>query len=200
MKLIIVRHGETEDNLDGIVTGQSNAELSKKGMEQAKLLAERLKNEKIDFIYCSDLKRTKDTLSGVLKYHHVPVVYDPLLREKTQGTYDGKSEQEYQEFREKYRHIARWRPPKGENFYDVKKRARMFTERLLRDHKPTDTILVISHNGWKTIFFSYLLGISRLKAFTNKFDNTAVSIVELSQDGNHQVKLMNCTRHLDTSK
>jgi len=56
-RLIFVRHGETEENKAKIVQGQKHGKLSEEGLEQAKKVAERLKDEKIDFIYSSDLDR-----------------------------------------------------------------------------------------------------------------------------------------------
>lgn len=56
MRLILVRHGETKDNDAGILQGQLHGELNKSGIEQAEKVAVRLKNEKIDFIFTSDLK------------------------------------------------------------------------------------------------------------------------------------------------
>jgi broad specificity phosphatase PhoE len=65
MKLIIVRHGESEANKKGIHQRRkdewSDTSLSKDGIFQAKQVAERLKDEKIDGIYASDLKRAKET-------------------------------------------------------------------------------------------------------------------------------------------
>jgi broad specificity phosphatase PhoE len=197
MKLIITRHGETTDNINDLVSGHLQGKLTENGIRQAKLLAKRLEKEKIDFIYCSDLQRTKDTVFEILKSHKVPVIYDPLLREKTQGIYDGKSNQEYQSHRDKSRHIARWRPEKGENFYDVKNRAKKFVDKLFLNHKSSDTILVVSHSGWITILFSYLLDIPRLKAFRLKFDNATVSEVELKDDQKHKIRLINCAKHLN---
>ena len=69
MKLIITRHGETIENAKRICQGHLGGNLSKKGKLQAKKLAERLKNEKLDVIYSSDLKRTKDTTKEIKKYH-----------------------------------------------------------------------------------------------------------------------------------
>jgi len=61
MKLIIVRHGETEENKKGIVMGHLPGKLSQEGINQIKKVALRLKDEKIDFIYSSDLTRASDT-------------------------------------------------------------------------------------------------------------------------------------------
>lgn len=74
MKLIIVRHGETEENASEIIQGHSLGKLSKKGIEQSKKLALRLKGEKIDMIFSSDLERAKDTIKEVARFHKVQYI------------------------------------------------------------------------------------------------------------------------------
>ena len=67
MKLILTRHGETVDNIKGILQGQNPGKLSENGIQQAKQLALRLKNENIDAIYSSDLARAADTAKEIYK-------------------------------------------------------------------------------------------------------------------------------------
>ncbi|MFW5852855.1 MAG: histidine phosphatase family protein, partial [Nanoarchaeota archaeon] len=91
MKLIIVRHGETFENISGICQGQSDGTLSDKGKLQAKKVAERLKDEKIDALYSSDLQRTVDTANEILRYHpKIELKKDKLLRERYFGEFEGK--------------------------------------------------------------------------------------------------------------
>ena len=71
MKLITVRHGKTKANEMGLSQGHLNTEvanLNEEGITQAKKVAKRLKNEKIDIIYSSDLKRAKNTAKEIAKY------------------------------------------------------------------------------------------------------------------------------------
>ena len=68
-KLIIVRHGETEENAKRITQGHLNSQLSEKGKEQAQKLALRLKDEKIDCCYSSDLDRCMNTAKKIIELH-----------------------------------------------------------------------------------------------------------------------------------
>ena len=61
MRLLITRHGETEENVNGVIQGHLPGKLSKLGLEQIKKIANRLKDEKIDYIYSSDLDRSSET-------------------------------------------------------------------------------------------------------------------------------------------
>lgn len=83
MRLIITRHGETEENTAGIIQGHLPGKLSDRGIAQAKKVALRLKNEKIDAIYSSDLARTSDTAKEIAKFHPtIPIEFVKELREK----------------------------------------------------------------------------------------------------------------------
>ncbi len=91
MKLLITRHGETKENVKGIVQGHLHGNLTEKGIHQAEKLALRLKNEKIDHIYSSDLRRAADTAKLIAKYHpDTPLEFVKELREKTKVVFKGK--------------------------------------------------------------------------------------------------------------
>jgi broad specificity phosphatase PhoE len=123
MKLIIVRHGETPDNINDISQGQRETVLTEKGREQAIKLAERLKDEKIDFIYSSDLKRTKQTLQEILKFHDSPVVYSNLLRERANGHYEGNPRSAFIKEREESGiPKLEFKSPSGESVLDILER------------------------------------------------------------------------------
>ncbi|MBO4631707.1 MAG: histidine phosphatase family protein, partial [Lentisphaeria bacterium] len=68
-EFIVVRHGETEANLQGILQGQSDTELNPLGIRQAELVAERLKKEHFDLIFSSDLSRTMNTARLIAEPH-----------------------------------------------------------------------------------------------------------------------------------
>lgn len=69
MRLILVRHGETFENYHKITQGQLNTKLTQKGFEQIKKAAQRLKNEKIDIAFSSDLDRAVNTCDEILRFH-----------------------------------------------------------------------------------------------------------------------------------
>jgi len=83
MKIYLVRHGESIANAKGIHQGQKiDTSLSKKGLEQAQKIAERLKDEDFEIIYSSDLKRAYETAKEIAKFHNSKIVKDKRLREK----------------------------------------------------------------------------------------------------------------------
>ena len=99
MKLILVRHGETAWNRDGVVQGRKDIELSELGRQQAELVALALKDEPIEGIYSSPLKRALETARAVARYHQAPPEVDACLMELDAGELDGLT---YQEMRSGY--------------------------------------------------------------------------------------------------
>ena len=81
--LILVRHGETVDNVNHIMQGQTQGQLTAQGLLQAHRLAESLRSEPIDVFVSSDLKRSVDTCRVVAEGHGKDVVTTPLLREES---------------------------------------------------------------------------------------------------------------------
>lgn len=89
--LLLVRHGETEENLAGICQGQTSGSLSPLGERQARQLGTALRDYPIDLCYCSDLGRAQHTcrlLYGALQ-SDPPIVWEPRLRERYFGSYEG---------------------------------------------------------------------------------------------------------------
>ena len=88
--LYLVRHGETVDNANQIMQGQTQGELNEKGIAQAREVAGKLLGEHFDAFVSSDLKRSFDTATIIARPHHLPVVTTPLLRERDWGSFTGK--------------------------------------------------------------------------------------------------------------
>ena len=91
--LLLVRHGETVDNVRQIMQGQTQGELTPHGIEQARTLAAQLKDTPIDVFVSSDLKRAFDTCAILAEAHGVPadaIVTTKLLRERDWGSFTGR--------------------------------------------------------------------------------------------------------------
>ena len=88
--LYLARHGETVDNANQIMQGQTQGELNEKGLCQARELSEQWKNREIDVVMASDLKRSVDTAAILAAPHGLEVVKTPLLRERDWGGFTGR--------------------------------------------------------------------------------------------------------------
>ncbi len=197
MKLILLRHGETEANVKEIIMGQTNDTLTERGIQQAKKAALRLKEEKIDRIYVSDLKRTIDTANEVIAHHpNVEVIYEPLLREANGGEFEGMP----------YGSIRRaadssgvsrdeFKPKGGESVIEFKARIRKFLD-MITEKEKGKTILVVTHGGViaNTIAHLFEIGEENIRNFLPH--NTGITIIELDFKEKHRILTLNCVKHL----
>ena len=88
--LYLARHGETVDNANQIMQGQTQGELNENGLRQARELCEQWKDREIDIVLASDLKRSVDTASILAEPHGLEVITTPLLRERDWGGFTGR--------------------------------------------------------------------------------------------------------------
>ncbi len=152
LTLIVFRHGETSFNKDRIFCGWINTWLDSVGIDQAQVLGKKLAGEKIDYGFCSDLIRSKQTLAYVLSHHNkAKVIVDPRIKERNYGVFSGHSKKLFKQlFPEKYEEIHRGYYtdiPKGENFKQVGNRVAPFMNDLLRLMKKEKVNVCISAHG-----------------------------------------------------
>ncbi|MAE13347.1 histidine phosphatase family protein [Candidatus Woesearchaeota archaeon] len=189
MKLILTRHGETEENKNKILQGHRHGTLSSLGKKQAEKLALRLKTEKIDQIYTSDLGRALNTAKAIAQHHpEVSFHITKKLRERDMGEYEGKPWDK-----------VNWNnPPKNlEPDTNLRKRAKAFIDSIYKKH-PNKTVLAVAHAGINLAITTAIL--HKPAKEINKLGhqaNTAVNIYELKEDKNHKIILFNCDKHLE---
>ena len=95
--LVLLRHGESQWNLENRFTGWVDVLLSPKGVKEANEAGEKLKSYKFDKAYTSVLKRANDTLGIVLKIigqEGLPTEYDKALNERHYGALQGLNKAE----------------------------------------------------------------------------------------------------------
>jgi broad specificity phosphatase PhoE len=182
MRLIVIRHGQTVENATGYLMGHNPGQLTKLGKEQAKSLGKRLAKEKIDLIYCSDLKRTKDTLKEVLKYHRdTPVIYSSDIRERNLGVLQGTKRSDLNWDKIPGRYMKK-KPKGGESLNHLKQRANKFLNYLKTNH-PKESVFIMTHGGVLRILNALLSGGSIVESFKKfKFENTSISEYEIRGD------------------
>ncbi len=196
MRLIITRHGETEENKNKILQGHLPGNLSELGIEQAQKLALRLKNEKIDAIFSSDLARASDTARLISKYHKgVPLILVEELREKDLGEFSGESWDTISDFNELIDNDS------GFHGVETRKSVELRVKKLLDSvylKYKNSNVLFVAHNGTNKI----LMRIIMKEANLNHEDlvdqhNTSVTIFEIKKDKNHKLQIFNCAKHLN---
>ncbi|MBI5076787.1 class I tRNA ligase family protein [Candidatus Falkowbacteria bacterium] len=126
-EIILMRHGEALSNklnqLNSDINNQKNG-LTSKGKGQARLAGKELRKEKIAVIIASNFQRTQETAQIVSKATGAPIIVDARLREVGVGEFEGKTDKEMRNFREKIG-FKKWhkKSPKAvESFFKLKAR------------------------------------------------------------------------------
>ena len=194
MKLIITRHGETEENIQGIIMGHLHGKLTINGIKQAKKVAERLKDESINIIFSSDLARASDTAKEIAKYHDVPLNFVEDLREKYLGEWQGKKKKDLG-FTSNTS-LVNTIPKDGETSEELLNRANNFINKIFSEHQDKN-VLLAGHNG---IIKALITAINKkspedIKLIEN-MENTSITVFETDKYGKLYLKIFNCTKHL----
>ncbi len=147
--LIIVRHGETDWNVEGRWQGQIDVPLNANGHHQAQLMADSLVHAPITAIYSSDLRRASETAGYLARKFNLPVQTDARLREIHQGVWQGLRITEIQnnyrsEFQSREKSPLQVAPPGGETVYQVGERLISFLADLIPSH-PHETVAIATH-------------------------------------------------------
>lgn len=154
--IYVVRHGESQSNVYAHENpdepashyGEFGSSLTKKGREQAQLVAQRLKHVHFSAFFSSHLNRAKETAEIIAKNYNQPVVIDRDIRERFFGepmSHKKKEElekalnnlNEHEKFAFKYF-------SNGESGFDVAKRFKHFLEQIITTYKGKK-ILLVSH-------------------------------------------------------
>jgi 2,3-bisphosphoglycerate-dependent phosphoglycerate mutase len=175
-KLILLRHLQSQWNLENRFTGWTDIPLSEEGVKSAKEVAQRLAQEKFDIVYTSPLTRNKESVSLVLGHlgkktifldpeespkldkNILPVFVSNALDERNYGKLQGLNKDE---MAEKYgkEQIRLWRrswqeaPPGGESLKDVYNRVVPFYQKYIeKDLEEGKNVLVVaSHNSLRAL-------------------------------------------------
>ena len=160
MKLILIRHGESEANHDGKLAFEEN-KLTPEGIRQAKEAGRELKEKyKIDMVFCSPLKRAVETLENILDEYPIegPIFMSKLIVERDLGEYKG-IEMQLIDLEELDEDNKINKEMGVESWIELKKRTDLFLEDLKLEDKKS-TILVVSHHGAIKMMINKLTGKS----------------------------------------
>jgi len=168
-KLILLRHFESQWNLENKFTGWTDVPLSQKGRKSATKIAQKITESKIDIVYTSPLIRNKNTVLLLLEElgkKDLPIVIDKALDERNYGKLQGLNKDEVKkEYGEEQVHL--WRrgwdqaPPRGESLKNVFDRAVPFCKEYIeKDLKEDKNVLIVaSHNSLRALV-KYIENIS----------------------------------------
>jgi len=199
LRLVLVRHGETQWNREKRTQGQTDTALTPLGREQAELLARSLRNEELVAAYTSSLKRARETAERIMSFHSTELVSCDELMELDHGVLEGMSAEE---MREQYGSFldswlaapARLRLPDGETLQELQERTWRFMEHVKGVHQE-GTVVAVSHNLALRTILCKVLGMDLNHIRRIRQDVACKNILEF-RDDHIQVVLMNGTDHL----
>jgi phosphoserine phosphatase len=204
IRLLLVRHGETQWNREGRFQGQIDIPLNDNGRVQAAQAGEFLKSVAIDAAVTSSMSRPKETAELILKHHpSVQLQTTETLWEISHGLWEGKLESEIeagypgllQEWQTKPETVQM---PEGENLDDVWRRAVEGWSAIVQAAKPGTTTLVVAHDAINKAILCYLAGLPAASFWNFKQGNGAVSVIDYNygRDAAPMIRAANITSHL----
>lgn len=200
LRLYLVRHGETDWNVDGRLQGLSDIELNARGEAQAQRLATRLAEEgEFAAIYSSPLRRAARTAEFIGKTLDLPVLADARLMERSLGQLEGLTMSQIRDrFPEVHRawHEGGVRPhvPDEESREDFVTRAREFISQVRTKH-PEGNVIVVTHGGTLNMLLMAALRLDVEHPLPFWIDNASLNIVQWGDRG-VRLRLLNDTCHL----
>jgi len=180
LRLILVRHGQTDANLNHFLQGQSDGVLNTTCLQQVQALGKHLKEFSIDHVISSPLRRAQQTAAAIAQYHDLEVTTSALIREWNCGLLDGVPAEV---FRKKLKAfdgpLSSFRPEEGETLLEVRQRAAQFLDELMARYQG-ETVVVCSHGDFMRALLSVLQQVDVEQTAGLFFQNASYSTLELN--------------------
>lgn len=185
-RLILVRHGETNWNVEGRYQGQSDVPLSERGRSQAAEMRPQIHALNPDAFYSSDLIRARETAEILAAPLRLTVRVDPRLREVHLGEWEGLL---FDEIQARYSNLLKLRredpakvsAPGGETVAQVRDRVLAATKEIIERHG--DQIVVVVTHG---LPLAILIALQQHRPLTDVWDlipeNMSLNEVSVIQD------------------
>jgi phosphoserine phosphatase len=205
IRILLIRHGETEFNRNHRFQGRIDVPLNPEGVDQAQALARALKNERLAAIYSSPLRRAVETARLVKSFHpSTPFFEEPGLIEMDLGEFDGiegeRWAEHYPDFRKRWLESpAALRMPGGESLQDVQNRVVETLERIALNYSPEDTLLISSHSFVNRTILCHALG-KPLDSFRELRQGNAALNILYKEGREIRVEVINDQSHLKKGK
>lgn len=189
--LIIMRHAESEWNARNVFTGITDVSLSEKGKEQVKQKTGFIKNLKIEHVYTSTMKRTKETLAEIEKNLNLTFVSkheSSLLNERDYGIYTEKSKEEIKQLfgEERYKIFRRsWDYPieGGESLKTVSERViPYFKEEIESKIQNGQNVMIVAHGNSLRPIMKYVENISEEEIINTEITPCEIIVYTFNQN------------------
>lgn len=189
-RLLLIRHGETDSNVEGRTQGARDVPLNSLGRRQAQALATKLSGAELTAVYASTSSRALDTATPIAAAHGIAVAPDARYAELDQGDLDGLTGKElreqHAEFLERWRHEdpAALRMPGGETLGEVQTRMVDATVEAVAAVGEDAAIAIVSHNLALRALLCHILDVPLASFRRFHHDVGAIAEVEAPSDTN----------------
>jgi len=204
MRIIFVRHGETDWNVNLMYQGQSDVSLNEVGMDQCKALASKfIPTVPISSLYSSDLSRAKQTAEAVSQVLRLPIVCEKSFRERHFGRCEGLT---IDEIGNRYpddafalkNNIADYViPDGGESINQFSERVALSIQSLVLRH-PHETVVVVTHGGVLDMVYRHMTNSLPESPMHTSVRNTGICSVMIGPDDWTQ-EFWNFAPHLESN-
>ena len=181
-EFLLVRHGQTDWNVDERWQGHSDIPLNPAGLEQARRLAEKLAGQHFKAIYSSDLQRATQTAEVIGTSLGLAYQTDPRLREINLGQWEGMLVSDVRlqfstAWEERQRNPLNARAPGGETLPEVAARLEQAFNDIASTY-PTGKVLVVSHGLAMKAMVCLARRLPLGNAYTQPWDNATWQVIE----------------------
>ncbi|MBC7959002.1 MAG: histidine phosphatase family protein [Vallitaleaceae bacterium] len=159
MKLILIRHGESVGNVQRVIYGKTDYDLTQKGLDQSEAMRALMKQEMINAIFASPLKRTQHLAQLIARDHGLEVKTSESISEMNYGVFEGLTpkevERDFGPLYAKYlKDYETYVIPNGEGYFQFRERIYEFLKGLISQK---GTYIAVTHSGVIRECLIYLL-------------------------------------------
>ncbi|WP_218964131.1 histidine phosphatase family protein [Priestia megaterium] len=204
LNLYLVRHGQTEWNVQKRMQGWENSNLTELGKRNAIALGEKLKAVTFDAVYTSTSGRTIETAKLIMGNQNLHIESDKNLREMFLGEWEGKTDEELkalypQQYNNFWEQPADYKPFNGETFEELNNRVILVLQNIIANHK-RGNVLVVSHSVFLKSLMMYVKGREVKDLWAPPYvRDTSLTIVKI-KDNTYKVVAEGDVTHLGSIK
>jgi alpha-ribazole phosphatase len=163
LRLYLIRHGEVEGAAAGKLLGRTDTSLSKRGLEQARQLAEVLFTARLSAVYASDLQRARTTAEIIAKRNNLRVQENSAWREIHMGEWEGRTmaslhDEAPERVGQLFEDPASFEYPEGESFATFNARVQDALDQLLMT-QDNGVVALVAHGGVCRSIIGNALGV-----------------------------------------
>lgn len=195
-KIFLIRHGESQQNIDDVLSGVTDIPLSEKGKGQCVALAHYFEDIKIDKVFTTPLQRAKDSAKLIFPKHKSATEITQSLIEFDYGNYEGYKRSEYNNSNDKI--IQQWITapsnltfPGGDNIQEHAQRTMMGITKLANENNGA-ILACISHRTTIRLILSQIISLHLDNFRSLPCSNCGISEITFN-DGEWQLHSLNVT-------